>query len=130
MFPSGAIIPPHVGVTIQLGEMWVENWKAARAAQGQLNDDAAAIQFANDVEHAANAQVVDVLSRCVGERLPVDREACRRWWFKRLGQTAIGRSESLHPTLTEMVPLDYLPRNVGGLGFDPVAGYFLIVPAG
>jgi len=83
----------------------------------------------NDLEHAANAQVVDVLSRCVGERLPVDREACRRWWFKRLGQTPIGRSESLHPTLTEMVPLDYLPRNVGGLGFDPVGGYFLIVPA-
>jgi hypothetical protein len=129
MFPSGAIIPPHVGVTIQLGEMWVENWKAARSAQRQLNDDAAAIQFANDLEHAANAQVVDVLSRCVGERLPVDREACRRWWFKRLGQTPIRRSESLHPTLTEMVPLDYLPRNVGGLGFDPVTGYFLIVPA-
>ena len=73
--------------------------------QGQLNDDAAAIQFANDLEHAANAQVVDVLSRCVGERLPVDREACRRWWFKRLGQTPIRRAESLHPTLTEMVPL-------------------------
>jgi hypothetical protein len=128
MFPSGAIIPPHVGVTIQLGEMWVENWKAARSAQQQLNDDAAAIQFANDVEHAANVQVADVLSRCVGERLPVDREACRRWWFKRLGQTRIGRPESLHPTLTEMVPLEYLPRNVGGLGFDPVTGYFLIVP--
>ena len=49
MFPSGAIIPPHVGVQIQLGAMWVENWKAAHSAQRQLDDDAAAIEFANDL---------------------------------------------------------------------------------
>ena len=130
MFPSGAIIPPHVGVPIQLGEMWVENWKAAHSAQRQLSNDVAAIEFANDLEHAANAQVVDVLSRCVGQRLPVDREACRRWWFTRLGQTPIGRPERSHPTVTEIVRLDYLPRNVGGLGFDPDIGYYLIYVVG
>jgi hypothetical protein len=128
MFPSGAIIPPHVGVQIQLGEMWVENWKTAHSAQRQLGADAAAIEFANDLQRAANEQIVDVLSQCVRERLPVDREACRRWWFKRLGQTPIVPAKPLPLTVAETVNLDYLPHNVGGLGFDPIAGYFVIVP--
>ena len=122
VFPSGAIIPPHVGVQIQLGEMWVENWKAAHSAQRQLGADAAAIEFANDLQHAANERVVNLLSRCAGERLPVDREACRRWWFKRLGQTPIVPAEPLPLTAVETVALDYLPQDVGGLGFDPSLG--------
>ncbi len=130
LFPSGAIIPPHVPVPIQLGAMWVENWKAAHSAQRQLSDDVAAIEFENDLQRAANAQVVDVLSRCIGQRLPVDRDACRRWWFTKLGQTLISRPEQSRPTVTGFVRLDYLPRNVGGLGFDPDIGYYLIAPSG
>ena len=76
---------------VQLGAMWVENWKVAHFAQRQLSDDVAAIEFENDLQRAANAQVVDVLSRCIGQRLPVDRDACRRWWFTKLGQTLISR---------------------------------------
>jgi hypothetical protein len=126
LFPSGAIIPPHVPVPIQLGAMWVENWKAAHFAQRQLSNDVAAIEFENDLQRAANAQVADVLSRCIGQRLPVDRDACRRWWFTKLGQSLISRPERARPTITEFVRLNYLPRNVGGLGFDPEVGYYLI----
>jgi hypothetical protein len=127
-FPSGCIIPPHVPVGIQLGAMWLENWKSARSAQEQLRGDVAAIQRGNDLLRAANAQVVQVLRQTTGERLPVDRAAWRAWWFGRLGRTDIPRIEPPRPTLTEFAPLDFLPGIVGGLGFDPLIGYYLRVP--
>jgi len=127
-WPSGCIIPPHVPVIIQLGAMWIENWKSARSAQNQLRGDVAAIELENDLQRAANAQVVQVLSQAIGQRLPEDRAACRAWWFARLGRTFITESQPPRPTLTEFVPLDYLPRAVGGLGFDPIAGYYLLAP--
>jgi hypothetical protein len=127
-FPSGCIIPPHVPVGIQLGAMWLENWKSAHSAEKQLRGDVAAINRGNDLLRAANAQVVQVLCQTTGKRLPVDRAAWRAWWFRRLGRTQTPRFEPPRPTLTEFVPLDYLPGIVGGVGFDPLTGYYLRVP--
>jgi len=125
--PSGCIIPPHVPVPIQLGRMWVENWKSARSAQQQLRGDVAAIEQFNDLRRAANAKVVSVLNQAAGERLPVERTAWCAWWWAQLGRTYIPRAERPRPTLTEIVPPQYLPHDVGGLGFDPTAGYYLRV---
>ena len=129
-FPSGGIIPPHVPVRIQLGGMWLENWKSAQSAQQQLSGDVAAIERVNDLHRAANEQVAQVLYHTTGQRLAADRDAWDAWWFKRLGRTYMPPLEPSRPTLTQFVPLFYLPRDVGGLGFDPVAGYYLRVPTG
>ena len=118
----------HVPVNIQLGAMRAANWKAAQSAQNQLRGDVAAIERENDLQRAANAQIVEVLSHAIGQRLPVDRAACRAWWFARLGRTNKVNSEPPRPTLTEFIPLDYLPHDVGGLGFDPIVGYYLRAP--
>ena len=129
-FPSGAIIPPHVPVRIQLGGMWLENWKTAQSAQQQLSGDVAAIEPVNDFQRAANEQVAQVLYHTTGRRLPANRDAWYAWWFERLGRTYIPFAEPSRPTLTQFVPLFYLPRDVGGLGFDPIVGYYLRVPTG
>ena len=128
VYPSGCVIPPHVPVKIQLGGMWLENWKSARSAHQQMGGDVAAIERVNDLQRAANEQVVEVLYQTTGRRLPADRDAWYAWWFKRLGRTYLRASDPIRPTLTQFVPLSYLPRDAGGLGFDPAAGYYLLVP--
>src|SRR5262249_36893034 len=129
-FPSGCIIPPHVPVVIQLGAMWLENWKSAHSAQKRLRSDVGSIERSNDLLRAANAQVVAVLRETTHEQLPVDRAAWRAWWFKRLGRSDNPHALRPRPTLTEFAPLDYLPAMVGGLGFDSLSGYYLRVPTG
>jgi hypothetical protein len=106
--------------------MWVENWKSADSAQDQLEGDVAAIERENDVQRAANAQIVQVLSLAIGQRLPADRAGCRAWLIARLGRTVMAEAAPpLRPTLSEFVPLQYLPGIVAGLGFDPIWGYYL-----
>jgi hypothetical protein len=104
-YASGCIIPPHVPVTIQLGRMWLENWKSAHSAQQQMRGDIAAIEQANDLQRAADARIVQVLNQATGQSLPVERATWRRWWFARLGRTDQPASDPPRPTLTEWIPL-------------------------
>jgi hypothetical protein len=109
--------------------MWLENARSARSAQEQLRDDVAAIERDNDIVRAANRQVVRVLRQATGRDLPVDRTAWRAWWSGHLGRTFLPDHDPPRPTLTQIVPLNELPRNVGGLGYDPMVGYYLRAPA-
>jgi hypothetical protein len=127
-YPSGCVIPPHVPVAIQLGQMWRENWRSAQSAQRQLRGDIDAIERRNDLQRAANQRVLQALGDATGQRLPADRSAWCAWWFSRIGRTYTPDTEPPRPASTEIVPLDYLPRDVGGLGFDPSTGYKLRVP--
>jgi hypothetical protein len=124
-YPSHAIIPPHVPVAIHLGAMWRENWKSAQSAQRQLGGEVAAIERFRAFQRAANGQVVQVLNQTTGQRLPVDRSAWYDWWYREHGRTYTPRPERQRPTLVEYMPLDDLPREVGGLGFDPITGYYV-----
>jgi hypothetical protein len=118
-------IAPHVPVVIQLGAMWRENWKSAQSAQQQLRSDVDKVEWVRHIQRAANEQVVRILNDATGQKLPADRTACWTWWFGRLDRVYAPRPEAPRPTLTEMVALDYLPGTVGGLGFDPIVGYYL-----
>jgi hypothetical protein len=115
--------PPHVPVVIQLGAMWRENARSAQSAQRQLGEEVATIERLRSLQRAANEQIVQVLNQAIDQRLPADRAACYAWWYRRHGRTYTPPRERPRPTLAEVVPLDVLPRAVGGLGFDPVAGY-------
>ena len=116
---------PHVPVVIQLGAMWRENWRSAQSAQRQLGDEVAAIERLRGLQRAANEQIVQVLNQAIDQRLPADRAACYAWWYRQHGRTYTPPRERPRPTLTEDVPLDVLPRVVGGLGFDPITGYYV-----
>jgi hypothetical protein len=122
---SHIITPPHVPVEIHLGAMWRENWKSAQSAQRQLGGQVAALEQLKAMQRAANEQIVQVLNQAIGERLPADRAACYSWWYRKHGRTYTPPRERPRPTLTEFVPLDYLPREVGGLGYDPINGYYV-----
>jgi hypothetical protein len=122
LFPSRCILPPHVPVVIALGQMWLENWRSARFAQQQLLGDAAVVEQTNERIQAVNEHIAGVLRQATGERLPAEREAWNLWWSGRArGQDAA------RPVVTQVVPLNVLPRNVGGLGFDPVAGAYFVI---
>ncbi len=71
-----------------------------------------------------------MLNQATGEPLPADRKACLTWWYRQHGRTYVPPSEGPRPTLTRFEPLEYQPRDVSGLGFHPLQGYFLLVPAG
>ncbi|MFO0888426.1 MAG: hypothetical protein U0790_04675 [Isosphaeraceae bacterium] len=128
VFASGAFIPPHVPVTIALGDMLRENAKAAAAAQMQLRSHAVALQARNAAIHSANSRIVQILTEVTGEALPVEREAWEAWWSRRAGRTRRLETDRPRPVLTEVVPPVYLPGVVGGLAFDPVHGYFVLAP--
>jgi hypothetical protein len=127
---SHIITPPHVPVAIHLGAMWRENWKAAQSAQRQLSGQVAELEELKAMQRAANERIVQVLNLATGQQLPADRTACYAWWYRQHGRTYTPPPERPRPTLTEPVALDYLPGRVGGLGYDPISGYYLRVPAG
>jgi hypothetical protein len=127
--PSRCIIPPHCPTHISLGQMWRENWKSAVFAQQQLQNEAAAVERANDLVRAANERVVDVLRSATGQMLPTEPGEWRAWWSRQNGRTYASSRTRPVPTVTEIVPLHYLPKDVAGLGFDPATGYYLRVPA-
>ncbi len=77
------------------------------------------------MQRAANEQVVRVLNQVTGQPLPADRAACYAWWYRKHGRTYTPPGERPRPTVTEYAPLDYWPREVGGLGFDPITGYYV-----
>jgi hypothetical protein len=125
-FASHIITPPHVPIAIHLGAMWRENWKSAQSAQRQLGDEVTALERLRSLQRAANEQIVQVLNQATGQQLPADRNACYAWWYRKHGRTYTPPHERPRPTLTEYAPLDYLPRQVGGLGFDPITGYYVL----
>ena len=123
--PSHAVIPPHVPVAIHVRAMWRENLKSAQSAQRQLSGEVAAIEQFRDFQLAANGQIVQVLNQATGLRLPADRAACYAWLYREHGRTYTPRPERPRPTVVEYMPLDGLPREVMGLGFDPNMGYYV-----
>ncbi len=130
-FSSRCIIPPHVPVIVDVGKMWVENWKSALSAQQQLLEDIDTINHFNDSQHSYNQVIVNTLNQATGQQLPADRATWTAWWFAMLGRTNTPPlREPFRPTITEIVSPYYLPQDVGGLGFDPTSGYYLRVPAG
>lgn len=126
IFPSRCVLPPHVPVSIHLGQMWLENRRSAQSAQQQLLGDAAVVEQGNDRIRAANEHVVRVLNHATGQNLPADRETWASWWTGRTRRPYSRDTDRARPTLTQVVPLNDLPRNVAGLGFDPVEGYYLL----
>jgi hypothetical protein len=125
IYPSRCVISPHLAVTIQLGQMWLEDWKSAWSAQRQLDDDVSEVERSNDIVRATNAQVALLLGQATGAKVPPNRQAWQAWWAGRLGKSYVPESEPMRPTLVNVVPLDYVPQNVGGLNFDPQVGYYL-----
>jgi hypothetical protein len=124
------VIPPHVPVAIQLGEIWRENWKSARVAEQQLTSEVAGIERTRAMQRAANEEVVRVLNQATGMHLAADRAVCLSWWYRRNGRTYEEPPERPRPTWTEFVPIEYMPREVTGLGYDPSTGYYVRAPAG
>jgi hypothetical protein len=127
-FPSGAVAPPHVPVVIRLGDMWRENWKSAASAQQQLRNDAAVVERFNERIRAANRQLAGVFNHVTRQRLEPERDTWRRWWSEQLGRTYTPEPDRPRPIASETVAPSYLPRDVAGLGFDPVGGYYMRVP--
>jgi hypothetical protein len=122
---SHIITPPHVPVVIHLGQMWRENWKSAESARRQLGGQVADLERLRALQRAVNEQIVQVLNQAIDQHLPADRAACYAWWYRKHGRTYTPPRERPRPTLTQVVPLDYLPREVPGLGYDPVTGYYV-----
>jgi hypothetical protein len=127
VFPSRSAISPHVPVTIPLGRMWLENAKTARLAHEQMQGDIAAIERENDGLRAANGHVAQVLRQVTGQSLPSERTAWAAWLSRLLGRTYSPDPPRPRPTITQVDPLNYLPRNAGDLGYDPFVGYYLRV---
>jgi hypothetical protein len=123
--PSGAVVAPHIPVSISLGRMWVENWKSAASAQRQLANDTATIEGFNEALRAANSRVARVLNDVTRQSQPADPETWRRWSAAQLGRTYTPEPQRARPVVSEIIGPAYLPANVSGLGFDPVAGYYV-----
>jgi hypothetical protein len=128
LFPERCVIRPHVPVMVELGKMWLEAQKSARLAQAQLQNDLAILEQRNRFISAANAQIALVLNQATGQNLSSDRATWMSWWSAQVGRGYTRSEPPAALTLSEMVPLMYLPHAVGGMAFDPFVGYYLLVP--
>lgn len=126
IYASGAFIPPHCPVTINLGQMWRENEKTAVVAQRQLDRHVEAVKTVNTGRLSENTRIVQILHEVTGEFLPAKRDAWEAWWSRRTGRTRPVPLAQPRSVMTDHVPLEYLPKLSGALGYDPAIGYFVL----
>ncbi len=98
---SGTYTP---AIYIPIGQMRADASMSARAAQGQLERDAAAIDAINAAVTRSNERPVAVLSAATGEPF-VDRKAWEKWFVDQVGYAFITPEEK--PTVVENVPINY-----------------------
>ncbi len=86
-------------------EMLVEAQRESAFAEAQLQADLSQIKSVNDERRHFNELVISVASYATGKSLGEDAES----WQKAVVGQLSNPSESVKPTLTELVPLEYQP---------------------
>ena len=111
----------QMGYVVPVGQMMVEAQMSALAAQRQLADDVASLDRYNAVVNETNDRILQVLNPATGQNLPADLKKWNDWWVDQLGlrSLAITPDPLTKPTLTEEVPLSYLPQS--GPSFVPIS---------
>jgi len=104
--------PSEATLEIPIGQLMLQYQTAAAVAQQQLRQDIAMVEGYNAETKVSNGRVESVLGSVVGQDFKSDREAWSAWWTNEMGYAYATPPEAPRTTLTENVPLNYLPPGV------------------
>ena len=97
-------------IQIPVGQILAEYYKAAVSAELQLEQDVAAIKAYNADVKASNERILGVLSGATGLSAGDDLKTWDAWWVGQQGYAYLPPEERPRPTVTEDVPLAYVPQ--------------------
>ncbi len=130
LWPSNALILPHVPVVVPLSAMWQELDQTVKEAQRKIREEEARLKRFRADQLASNEQIASILNRASGLQLPASKEAWRAWWYEKTGRQDESLRRPVKRRTVKVVPLDYLPQSFGHIGFDPEFGYFVTAASG